>query len=125
MKQLKVGDTLHYYTSTPIGGVVGHSEYKIIGETPKFWKVENSNKIFMCSKDSLKIRGEYRILQRDRDEKLDKKIRMQELIKEIDRKTEVIIKNKRDFLNNGDIEAFEKILNALNDGIRGVEDGKN
>jgi len=118
MKQLKVGDTLYYYNSTPIWGVVECSIYKIVGETPKFWKIERLGENYLCNKGTLVIRGTYRELQSERNELLDRELKLQELISEIDEKADFIRRNKRNFCKVGNIEAFKTVISALDNVIK-------
>jgi len=117
MKQLKVGDKLYHYYHTLIWGTIEFTEYTIVGETPKFWKVERLGEKYLCKKEDLMIRGTYRNLQKEKDNKLDKEIKRQELINEIDKKAEFITRNKREFWKNGDIEALERLITALDNVI--------
>ena len=121
---MKVGDKLYHYDITRIWGNIEFSIYEIVGETPKFWKVKENDeeKELLCDKKRLVIRGRYRVLQERRNEKLDRELKLQKLISKIDRKTDFIMRNKRELYKKGNVEAFESLITALDNAIG--EEGK-
>jgi len=114
MKKTTIGNELYYYYSTPIWETITFSKYKIIGETPKFWKLKDSyGSLYMCDKKSLKIRGREIYLQTERDNKLDEKIIRQELTDNILDKIYVLEKNRRKITKEADINKLDNLLTAL------------
>jgi len=114
MKNLTIGSELYYYYITPIWGTITFTEYEIIGETPKFWRIEDSyGSLYMCDKKNLKIRGKEVYLQIERDSKLDKEMTRQKLMSDILDRIYVLEKNKRKITKEADINSLENLSIAL------------
>jgi len=114
MKKLAIGDKLYYYNITHIWGKVQYGEYEIVGETPKFWKLDNG---YLCNKNTLIIRGSDRKLQENKNEKLDKELIRQQLLSNIEDKENTLRGIKKEIWKNGDIKALEELLKAFDDVI--------
>ena len=114
MKNLTIGNKVYYYYTAPIWGTITFSEYEIIGETPKFWKIKDSyGSLYMCDKKNLKIRGRGIYLQAKRDNKLDKEMTRQKLMSDILDGIYVLDRNKRKVTKEANINDLESLLIAL------------
>jgi len=119
MKKLAIGDKLYYYNSTHIWSMVQYGEYEIVGETPKFWKLNNG---YLCNKSTLIIRGSDRKLQEKKNKKLDKELIRQQLLSDIEDKANELRKIKKEIWKNGDIKALEELLKAFDNVIKKREE---